>query len=128
MQILCRIAMAAALLAFLAKASPVQEQPPSVPAIDGKAGPCSADFLVRDAEKKPLYDAKIQILLMHGFAGMRRLDLQVGTNGDGKARFEGLPQRPRLPVAFEIRHGEKKKSAPYTPATQCKAAHEITLE
>lgn len=117
-----------ALLLWVAMNARTQEKPATIPVVKGGAGPCSADFTITGAEKKPLYDAKIQILLKYGFAGMRRLDLTVGTNADGKARFEGLPNKVRQPAEFEVRHAEKKKSVPFDPVKKCNPTHEVTLE
>ena len=98
-----------------------------VPVVKGGAGKCSADFVVTDSSGKGLYDAKIRIQLRYGFMGARRLELEVGTNADGKARLEGLPDRVRRPTEFKIQRGDQSKSVPYDPEANCHARHEITL-
>ncbi len=98
-----------------------------VPVVNGGAGPCSADFVVTDSSKKGLYDAKIRIQIKYGFWGMRRLDMEVGTNSDGKARFEGLPEKIKKPAGFQVRHGDQTESVPFNPESNCHPRHEIVL-
>jgi hypothetical protein len=106
-----------------------QAQAPAaeVPIAKGGAGPCSADFVVTDASHKPIYDAKIRILIKYGFMGSRKLDLEVGTNADGKARFEGLPQKIKPPAEFTIRRADLSSTVPYNPAADCHPRHDVTL-
>ena len=100
---------------------------PEVPVAKGGAGPCSADFVVRDSAGKGVYDAKIVIQVQYGFFGARKLGLTIGTNYEGKARMEGLPEKIKNPAEFKISHGDQNKSVPYDPLTNCHAQHEATL-
>ncbi len=97
------------------------------PVVKGGGGTCSADFVVTDSSGKGLYDAKIRIQLRYGFLGARRLELEVGTNAEGKARLEGLPDRVRRPTEFKVQRGGQSKSVPYDPEANCHARHEVTL-
>ena len=63
-------------------------------------GECSADIRVTDVKDKPIYNAKISLEIKYGFGGFHRSTLEVYTNVDGKARFEGLPRKSRGPYAF----------------------------
>lgn len=99
-----------------------------VPVIDGGAGKCSVDFFVADGAGKPVYDAKINVHVAYGFMGVRKLDLQVSTNVDGKARFQGLPEKVRQPLNFVATKDELEGSATYDPATECTGKHDIVLE
>lgn len=81
--------------------------PHSVPVVDGGVGSCSADFTITDSEKKPVYAAKIKVHIAYGFASVRKLDLEVGTNADGKARFTGLPNRLKRPLTFTASEGDR---------------------
>lgn len=99
-----------------------------VPVIDGGAGKCSVDFFVADSSGKPVYDAKINVHIAYGFMGVRKLDLQVSTNVDGKARFQGLPEKVRQPLNFVASKDDLQGSASYDPATECTAKHDIVLE
>ncbi|HXT86143.1 MAG TPA: hypothetical protein VN745_03890 [Verrucomicrobiae bacterium] len=98
-----------------------------VPKIDGGVGACRADFTVRDGEKKPIYNAQISVELRYGFMNMRKTDLQIGTNSDGKARFTGLPNFPKKPLAFHIKSGTVSKTVTDDPETNCNAVYDVVL-
>jgi hypothetical protein len=98
-----------------------------VPVVDGGIGPCRADFTVKDEAGKPLYDAKIKVTLRWGFFNKRRMDLEVGTNGDGKARIIGLPDSPKKPLEFQIKSGTVTKSVEDDPSANCTAVYEVAL-
>jgi hypothetical protein len=98
-----------------------------VPVIKGELGPCSADFTVTDSANKPLYDAKIHITVRYGFLSKRKTDLEVGTNSDGKARIEGLPDKVKKPLEFQVRYGQLRKLLLYNPATECHANFTVAL-
>ncbi len=72
----------------------------SVPIIDGEIGPCSADFTVIDNAGAPIYAATIQVDIAYGFLNAYKLDLQLGTNASGKARFTGLPAKSKHGLFF----------------------------
>jgi len=55
-------------------------QSENVPVIQGGAGPCSIELTVRGADGKPVYAATVKVHIKYGFGGMRRLDLEAGTN------------------------------------------------
>ena len=55
-----------------------------VPVIEGGAGPCSLELTVRGADGKPVYAATVKVHIKYGFGGIRRLDLEAGTNSDGE--------------------------------------------
>jgi hypothetical protein len=99
----------------------------AVPKIDGGIGACSADFTVRDGEQKPIYNAQISVQLRYGFMNLRKTDLQVGTNSDGKARFTGLPNFPKKPLAFHIKSGTVSKTVTDDPSTNCNAVYDVVL-
>jgi hypothetical protein len=117
----------AALLLFAALVYADNPSTPSkeVPMIDGEVGPCSVDFTVTDAADKPVYDAKIRVHIEHGFLKIRKLDLEVGTNADGKARFQGLPHTGNL--FFQASKGKLKGVASVSPENDCHAKHTIVL-
>lgn len=106
---------------------PIAQQTQDVPKIDGGVGACRADFTVRDGEKKPIYNAQISVQLRYGFMNMRKTDLQVGTNSDGKARFTGLPNFPKKPLAFHIKSGTVSKTVTDDPETNCNAVYDVAL-
>jgi hypothetical protein len=100
---------------------------PEVPVIDGGVGACRADFTVKDGAGKPIYNATIHVTLKYGFFSLRKTDLQVGTNGDGKARFTGLPDAPKKPLEFQIKSGSVSSTVTDDPSTNCNAVYEVTL-
>jgi hypothetical protein len=99
----------------------------SVPVVDGGIGACSADFTVNDPAGAPVYAAKINVHIAYGFMYARRLDLEVGTNVDGKARFSGLPDRVKHGLFFEASEGDRSAEAFDDPATTCKAQFTLVL-
>ena len=100
----------------------------AVPVVKGDLGPCSADFTVTDGDSKPLYDARIHVTIAYGFMSKRKSDLEIGTDSDGKARIEGLPEKVKKILEFKIRHGEKTKSVMHDPANECHASFAVVLD
>ena len=97
--------------------------------IDGGAGPCSVEFTVIDAQAKPQYAATVKVHITYGFAGIKKLDLEAGTNVNGKVKFKGLPAKVhRPPLEFNATKDELTGVATYNPATECEATHDIMLE
>ena len=112
---------------LIAAPSP-EEKAAEVPVVNGGLGPCSADFTVTDGEKKPIYDAKIRVTILYGFMNKRRQDLEVGTNSDGKARIEGLPDKlKKKPLEFRVRSGQQAKQVMIDPETDCHAKSAVVL-
>src|SRR5437879_187831 len=94
------LVLAAAGLLLLVSGICVAADTQEIPVVKAGLGPCSVDFTVEDGSHKPLYDAKIDVTIRYGFLSKRRTDLEVGTNGDGKARFEGLPSKVKKTLEF----------------------------
>jgi hypothetical protein len=117
----------AVLIPIYASAAPQSSS--NVPVMDGAAGPCSLELKVMGADSKPVYDATVKVHIAYGFAGARRLDLQAGTNADGKVKFTGLPARVhRPPLEFQATKGELQATLDYDPTAECTANHEVTLQ
>ncbi len=99
-----------------------------VPVINGNLGPCTADFTVTDDANKPIYDAKVRVTIRYGFMSKRKTDLEVGTNGDGKARIEGLPNKVKNPpLEFRVSSGEQSKTVTADPAVDCHPSFTVAL-
>lgn len=98
-----------------------------VPHVSGDIGSCNALFTVHDASNKPIYNAKIDVTIHYGFMNMRKTDLEVATNGDGKARVDGLPNFPRKPLDFVVHSGTVSKTITDDPTSTCKATFDVTL-
>jgi len=116
-----------ALGVFSNRASAADDASKTVPVIDGGIGPCTADFVITDASGKSLYDAKINVHIAYGFMNVKKLDLQVGTNIDGKARFTGLPDRIKHGFYFYATQGDLQAEAFDDPTTNCKAVFALAL-
>ncbi len=121
------------LLGLLCAAQTQSNQPmaPSqkVPVIDGAAGPCSLELTVTTSDAKPVYAATVKVHVAYGFAGIRKLDLEAGTNAGGKVKFIGLPSRVhRPPLEFQAFKDQLVGTAAYNPDAECHARHDIILE
>ena len=102
-------------------------KPQNIPVIDAEAGPCSVLMTVTDLRGKPVYAATIRVHISHGFLGLRKTDLEIGTNVDGKAKFVGLPEESDEVLYFHAIKGRQKGTAIYLPARNCDANHFVVL-
>lgn len=102
--------------------------PHSVPVVDGGIGSCTADFTVTDSDHKPVYGAKIKVHIAYGFASIRKLDLEVGTNADGKARFTGLPNRLKRPLTFTASEGDRTAETTDDTSDTCQGQFTLSLQ
>lgn len=98
-----------------------------VPVVDAEAGPCSVEVNVTDVAGKPVYAATIRVHVSHGFLGIRKTDLEIGTNAEGEAKFIGLPQDRGEVLKFRASKGRQKGTALADPAKNCQAKHFIVL-
>jgi len=112
---------------LLAQASELAANKNPIPVINGELGSCSVEFTVTDASGQPVSDAKIRVHIAYGFLSIRKLDLEVGSNNEGKARFEGLPEKVKRPLEFRASQGKREGAAVVDPAKRCKAEHTILL-
>lgn len=96
--------------------------------MDGGAGPCSLELTITGPDGKPVYAAKVKVHIAYGFGGFHRLDLEAGTNSDGKLKFTGLPTRVhRPPLEFDASKDDLQGVATYDPSTECQGKHDITM-
>lgn len=101
--------------------------PHSIPSVAAGIGQCTADFTITDADSNPVYAAKVKVHIAYGFGGFHKLDLEVGTNVDGKARFTGLPDRLKHGLFFEASEGGRAGEAFDDVSKTCQAQLPITL-
>ena len=115
---------------LLACSFPLTAQSSAKPAVvDGGLGRCSLEVTVLGPDSKPVYAASVKVHIAYGFGGFHKLDLEVGTDAAGKAKFTGLPSRVRRPpLEFEASKDDLSGTLNYDPATECVAAHNITLQ
>jgi hypothetical protein len=99
-----------------------------VPVMDGDAGPCSLELTVTGIDGKPAYAATVKVHIAYGFAGVRRLDLEAGTNSEGKVKFTGLPARVRRPpLEFRASKDDLQAIAAVDPSSECQASRTISI-
>lgn len=115
------------LFAALLLQQPAPAPVPELAVIDARLGGCSADFTVKDAAGKPVYNAVVHVRIRYGLMGVKRMDLEVGTNSDGKARVVGLPTKAK-PLVFDISKGSTKAFVTQDLAASCQATHEAGLK
>jgi hypothetical protein len=82
---------------------------------------------VNNAAGAPVYAAKISVHIAYGFMNLHKLDLEAGTNAAGKARFTGLPDKPRQGLFFRASEADREASAFDDPSRTCKAQFTLTL-
>lgn len=96
--------------------------------MDGGAGPCSLELVITGLDGKPVYAAKVDVHIAYGFGGFHRLDLEAGTNSDGKVKFTGLPIKVRRPpLEFNASKDDLAGVATYDPAAECQGKHDIAM-
>jgi DNA-binding beta-propeller fold protein YncE len=94
--------------------------------ISARLGNCSADFTVTDAGGAPVYAATVHVRIRYGFMSLKRMDLEVGTGSDGKARVEGLPEKAK-PLVYDITKDSRKAMVDQDLATTCRGTYPVTL-
>ena len=95
--------------------------------ISADIGPCTAQFTVTDAAHKPVYDAKIHTVIRYGFMSKRKMELEIGTDADGKAKFLGLPHEVKKPLEFGVSYKELMTTVTLDPAVNCQAVFDVVL-
>ena len=123
-----RIILVCGSLFFMAGGAVVAADASEVPVINGGVGSCSATFTVKDVDKKPIYNAKIEVVIRYGFLGLHKNELQIGTNSDGKARVIGLPEKVKKPLEFRISSGDLYSTVEVNPTIKCDSTLEVVLE
>lgn len=106
---------------------PAESAKPELAAISARLGTCSADFTVQDQDGKPVYAAIIHVRIRYGFMSLKRMDLEVGANSDGKARIEGLPGKAR-PLTYDISKADKKAAVEQDLVSHCNATYGVSLK
>jgi hypothetical protein len=115
------------LVAALATGQAPVAQKPELPVLKAGLGSCAADFTVKDANGSPIYLATIHVRVRYGFMSVKRMDLEVGTNSEGQARIEGLPEKAK-PLAYEIQKDMKKSTVEQDVASRCQATLDVVLK
>jgi len=117
-----------ALAAVALVQQPAAETPkPELAIISARLGTCSADFTAKGSDGKPVYAAIIHVRIRYGLLSLKRMDLEIGTNSDGKARVEGLPSRAK-PLTYDISKADKKAAVEQDLSITCNATYDVSLE
>jgi hypothetical protein len=119
------------LLAALVCPAPSSAKPAAqdVPAVDAALGPCLLELTVNTGDGHPVYAATVKVHIAYGVGGFHKLDLEAGTNADGKVKFTGLPTRlRRAPLEFAASKDQLVGVVTYDPAVECRAKHPIVLD
>jgi hypothetical protein len=90
-------------------------------------GTCAVDFVVKDGDGKPVYQATIHSKIRYGAFSVKRMDVEINTNDEGKARIEGLPTKAK-PIVYDIEKAGVKTTAQQDVATGCLASLQVTLK
>jgi hypothetical protein len=109
----------------------LSQQPPEAPKLElpilkAGLGSCTADFTVNDVSGKPVYLAVVHVKIRYGAMAMKRMDLEVSTNADGKARIESLPDKAR-PLTYDVQKDNKKIIAQQNVAKECHKTLTVTF-
>jgi hypothetical protein len=97
--------------------------------MDGAAGPCAIDLNVINTAGKPIASALISVHVAYGFGGFHKLDMSVYSSPEGKARFTGIPAKPKnAPLQFYAKKDKLMGVASMNPATECQAKHDIVMD
>lgn len=101
--------------------------PQEVPVLNANLGDCSTDFVVRANDGQPIYNAIIHVRVRYGVLSLKRSDLEIGTNSDGRARIEGLPNKAK-PLAYDVRKDNRRAPVEQNVSDNCRAMFDVTLE
>ena len=116
----------AALLAAVLSQQPAEAPKPELPVLKAGLGGCAADFTVNSVDGKPVYLAVVHVKIRYGAMALKRMDLEVSTNAEGKARIEGLPAKSRT-LVYDIQKDNKKIIAQQDVTKECQKAHNVTF-
>jgi len=106
--------------------APAQQS--KVPVINSDlGGECSAEIRVTDVKMNPIYNAKVSVEVEYGFEDWHHTTLEIYTNNDGKARFEGLPRKSRGPYAFTANFKGRQTTVIDEPRDNCKGSFTAIL-
>lgn len=99
-----------------------------VPQVNANIGACTVNFTVTRGINQPIYNAEISVRIAYGFMGMKKMDLKIGTDNKGRARFVGLPQKVhKPPLDFVVRANGLTKTIHYWPNVKCNARYAVVM-
>lgn len=126
----CRVALLVGFAMLVCLLAPIHlsaQGKSKIPSVNAGVGACTANFVVQNSKLKPLYDAKVALTFRYGFLNLHKASLEVFTDSEGRARFAGLPNQSKKPLAFTVRNGDRQKTLTDDPLTTCKASYHVVL-
>jgi hypothetical protein len=69
----------------------------------------------------------VHVRIRYGFMNLKRMDLEVGTNSDGKARVEGLPAKAR-PLVYDVTRDALKGTVEQDLEATCNGTYAVALK
>ncbi|HEX8925873.1 MAG TPA: hypothetical protein VF786_08785 [Terriglobales bacterium] len=97
--------------------------------MDGAAGPCTILLTVTTDDGKPVYDSTVKVHMAYGIAGIKKLDMEAGTNVNGRVKFIGIPPRVhKAPLVFKATKDQLSGSTTFDPLEHCDATKTIVLK
>jgi hypothetical protein len=111
---------AAAAAHVTAQAAPVNE-------ISADLGKCSAQIRVTGVDTKPVFAAKVTTQVQHGFAGVKKLDLEAFTDQGGQVRISGIPASLKKPLLIRISKQSSELLVEFKPDQNCHAVFNVVL-
>jgi hypothetical protein len=83
--------------------------------------------VIKDAAGAPVYLALVHVNVRYGPMNLKRMDLEVGTNSEGKAQIKGLPDKAKA-MTYDIKKDDKKTTVDQDVAKMCDGKFEVTLK
>jgi hypothetical protein len=90
-------------------------------------GSCSALITVTGTDSKPVYAAKISMRVQYGPFGVKKLDLEAFTGGDGRLKITHLPETLKREMTIHIRKDDMEEIVDFMPSLQCHATYNVQL-
>ena len=95
--------------------------------ISADLGSCSALITVTGVDLKPIYGAKITTRVRYGLMGLKKLDLEAFTGGNGQIKVTNLPEALKKPMYIYINKDDKQEIVEFKPNVHCRATFNVQL-
>ena len=110
-----------------------------MPTADVDLGKCSATFKVTDADGNPVYNANVHLKIERNIVslpsfftirgiGSHDKEVRAATNSSGEVRFEGLPEKPKRPLVFDVSKSRFMNLIVFAPEDNCNPTFSVKLE
>lgn len=110
-----------------------------VPTTNADLGSCSVHFKVTDALGVPVYNANVHLLIERNLLafpsfftirgiGSRNKEVKVLTDSNGEAVIDGLPQKLKKPLIFDVSKSRFMNVIVFAPEENCHPVFEVRFE